>query len=45
MKSDGGRSLAIDPAKHAASVHGNLGCTDCHAAIKECPHPTKVPKV
>jgi cytochrome b subunit of formate dehydrogenase len=46
MKSDSGKSLAIDPAKHAASVHGGiLGCTDCHISIKEFPHPTKVAKV
>ena len=45
MKSDKGKSLSIDPARHAASVHGILGCTDCHATIKEYPHPAKVPKV
>lgn len=45
MKSDKGKSLSIDPAKHAASVHGILGCTDCHATIKEYPHPAKIPKV
>jgi formate dehydrogenase gamma subunit len=45
MKSDKGKSLSIDPARHAASVHGILGCTDCHATIKEYPHPAKIPKV
>jgi formate dehydrogenase gamma subunit len=45
MKSDKGKSLSIDPARHAASVHGILGCTDCHTAIKEYPHPAKIPKV
>ncbi len=45
MKSDAGKSLAIDQAKHAASAHGVLGCKDCHTAIKEFPHPTKIPKV
>lgn len=45
MKSDKGKSLAIDPGKHAASVHGVLGCTDCHTTIKEYPHPAKVPVV
>ena len=45
MKSDKGKSLSIDPARHAASVHGILGCTDCHAAIKEYPHPAKIRKV
>jgi hypothetical protein len=45
MKSDKGKSLSIDPAKHAASVHGILGCTDCHATIKEYPHPARIPKI
>lgn len=45
MTSDKGKSISIDPAKHAASVHGILGCTDCHTAIKDYPHPTKVAKV
>lgn len=29
----------IDQAKHKASVHGVLGCTDCHASIHGYPHP------
>lgn len=45
MKSDAGKSLSIDPAKHAASVHGILGCTDCHTTIKDFPHPAKIAKV
>ena len=45
MKSDGGKSISIDPSKHSASVHGVLGCTDCHATIKDYPHPVKVTKV
>jgi formate dehydrogenase gamma subunit len=45
MKSDSGKSISIDPGKHAASVHGILGCTDCHSAIKDYPHPAKVAKV
>ena len=45
MKSESGKSISIEPAKHAASVHGILGCTDCHTAIKEFPHPAKVAKV
>lgn len=40
-----GKSISIEPAKHAASVHGILGCSDCHATIKEFPHPNKVAKV
>ncbi len=45
MKSEKGRSISIDPAKHASSVHGILGCTDCHADIKDFPHPAKRAKV
>ena len=45
MKSDKGKSLFVDPAKHAASLHGVLGCTDCHTSIKEYPHPAKIAKV
>ena len=42
MTSGSGKSISIDPAKHAASVHGILGCTDCHTTIKDYPHPAKV---
>jgi formate dehydrogenase gamma subunit len=45
MKSDKGKSIAIDPAKHAESVHGILGCADCHTDIKDFPHPAKRVKV
>ncbi len=45
MKSDAGKSISIDPAKHAASAHGVLGCKDCHTDIKEFPHPSKIVKV
>ena len=45
MKSDKGKSIFVDPAKHAASAHAVLGCTDCHTSIKEFPHPAKIAKV
>jgi formate dehydrogenase gamma subunit len=45
MKTSSGKSILVDPAKHAASVHGILGCSDCHTTIKEYPHPAKVVKV
>ena len=45
MTASTGKSISIDPAKHAASVHGTLGCTDCHSNIKDFPHPAKVAKV
>ncbi|MGA2966302.1 MAG: cytochrome b/b6 domain-containing protein [Terriglobales bacterium] len=45
MTSASGKSVSIDSAKHAASAHGILGCTDCHTTIKDFPHPEKVVKV
>jgi cytochrome b subunit of formate dehydrogenase len=45
MKSDQGKDISINPAKHAESAHGILGCKDCHTAIKEFPHPAKIPQV
>ncbi len=45
MKSDAGKDIFVNPAKHAASLHGVLGCTDCHTAIKDYPHAAKTPKV
>ena len=45
MKSDKGKDISINPAKHAASAHAALGCTDCHTSIKDFPHPAKIAKV
>ncbi len=45
MKSDAGKSISIDPGKHAASAHGVLSCKDCHTDIKDFPHPSKVVRV
>ena len=45
MKSDKGKDISINPAKHAASAHAVLGCTDCHTSIKDFPHPAKITKV
>jgi cytochrome b subunit of formate dehydrogenase len=45
MKSDQGKDIYINPAKHAASAHAILGCQDCHRAIKDFPHPAKISKV
>jgi cytochrome b subunit of formate dehydrogenase len=38
-------SLYADAALLKASVHGPLTCTDCHADIKEVPHPEKLAPV
>jgi len=40
-----GHSVAVDAAKFHLSIHGSLQCSDCHAAIKEYPHPDKVTPV
>src|SRR5208337_4637995 len=45
MKSDKGKDIYINPAKHAASAHAILGCSDCHTVIKGFPHPAKIAKV
>jgi cytochrome b subunit of formate dehydrogenase/DnaJ-class molecular chaperone len=45
LKSEKGANISIRPEKHAASVHGILGCKDCHTAIKDFPHPPKISKV
>lgn len=45
MKSESGRSIYVDPAKHAASVHSALTCDTCHVGVKEYPHPKRMPKV
>jgi cytochrome b subunit of formate dehydrogenase/5-methylcytosine-specific restriction endonuclease McrA len=45
MKSEGGKDISISPGQHAASVHGSLGCRDCHTGIKEFPHPARARKV
>jgi cytochrome b subunit of formate dehydrogenase len=45
LKSGTGRSVFVDAAKHKASVHSILGCTDCHTDIKDFPHPARITKV
>ena len=45
FESSEGKSISINPLKHAASVHGIVGCTDCHSTIKGYPHAVKVAKV
>lgn len=45
MKSDKGKDIYVNPSKHAAGAHAILGCQDCHASIKDFPHPAKIAKV
>jgi len=40
-----GHSVYVDQAKHKASVHGSLSCTDCHSDISDYPHPEKLSQV
>jgi len=42
--SKGGRSVFVDPARHQASVHAEVGCTSCHEGITGYPHPRRVTK-
>src|SRR5689334_23305383 len=45
-KRSDGRSIAVDAARFGASIHGPLGCVDCHAdAAKELPHADTLAKV
>ena len=48
-KGAAGKSIAVDGAKFAASVHGEmkLKCTDCHADVSadKLPHPDKLKPV
>ncbi len=39
MQDASGHSVAVDGATFKASIHGSLQCSDCHADIKEYPHP------
>jgi formate dehydrogenase gamma subunit len=45
LKSESGRSVYVDPAKHKASVHAILECTGCHEGVKDYPHPKPMPRV
>ncbi len=37
-------SLHVDDTKFKASIHGVLGCTDCHSDVKSVPHDPKPAK-
>ena len=45
MQDGSGKSLAVDGHIFAESIHGSLKCGDCHAAIKDYPHPDPVTPV
>ena len=45
MQDAAGHSIAVDGDKFSASIHGSLQCNDCHANIKEYPHPDHIARV
>jgi hypothetical protein len=40
-----GHSVGVDAGVFGASLHGSLKCGDCHATIKDYPHPDQVTPV
>ena len=40
-----GHNISVDGDTFGQSIHGSLNCSDCHADIKEYPHPDKIAKV
>ncbi len=40
-----GHSISVDGPAFGASIHGSLKCGDCHATIKEYPHPDQITPV
>lgn len=45
MTDASGHSITVDGTKFGASIHGSLQCNNCHADIKEYPHPDHIAKV
>jgi predicted CXXCH cytochrome family protein len=45
MQNAAGHSISVDGDKFGASIHGSLQCNNCHADIKEYPHPDHIAKV
>jgi len=45
MQNAQGHSISVDGDKFSASTHGSLQCNNCHADIKEYPHPDHIAKV
>ncbi len=39
------RSLYVDAAVFANSIHGSFGCRDCHTGITDLPHADRLPLV
>ena len=45
MQDASGKSVAMDGHTFGESIHGSLKCGDCHATIKEYPHPDQITPV
>ena len=45
MQDSAGHSIAVDGQTFSASIHGSMKCNDCHADIKEYPHPDHIAPV
>lgn len=45
MQDAAGHSISVDGDKFGASIHGSLQCNNCHADIKEYPHPDHIARV
>ena len=42
MQDAAGHSIAVDGNTFSASIHGSMKCNDCHADIKDYPHPDHI---
>jgi predicted CXXCH cytochrome family protein len=45
MQNAAGHNISVDGVKFASSIHGSLKCGDCHADIKDYPHPDHIAQV
>lgn len=45
MKNAAGHSLSVDGDTFGKSIHGAIKCNDCHADVKQYPHPDHVARV
>ena len=45
LQDGAGHNVGVDAGAFGASLHGSLKCGDCHATIKDYPHPDQVTPV
>src|SRR6516225_3745987 len=45
LQNAAGHNISVDGDTFSQSIHGSLNCSDCHADIKEYPHPDKIARV